>query len=392
MLWYLPLEIYDERYTCYLSSPNGFWETFLKENKIQYKALRPWDGQTRGLAGHGAVLDTVNRCHWSMKQISMFLMALDRGEVKDGDVVYLEDFWAPGFESLPYARDMYKVKFKIYAWCHAQSVDPSDFTSINGMAPWMRYFEQGIAKSLDGIFVADVGLKEMLLKPPMYPPNVENAVIDETGDCQPYSDLPVNQCPIHAVGTCWSTDWIREEYMYEPFEDRTKTVIFASRWDKEKNPDFYMDLVSAISQERSDINFVVTTGFGKLSSNVSSLAHRAWVLADKLKNFSIMVGTNKKDYMKLLNTVRVHFNCADHDWVSYALLESCAMGCMPLFPNHKGFPLALHYDLDHLYKHLDLEDAKKKLYALIDGPQRNMEHVFRRFDNAIPYVANIMGL
>lgn len=39
--------------------------------------------------------------------------------VQDGDIVYLEDFWHPGAESLFYIRHLTGKKFKIGCFCHA---------------------------------------------------------------------------------------------------------------------------------------------------------------------------------------------------------------------------------------------------------------------------------
>jgi glycosyltransferase involved in cell wall biosynthesis len=374
MFYYLPIEPYEERYTCYLSTPNGFWESFLRKNDIPYKALRgEARSENRIRIGAGQVLDTYTRSVWCMSQIAEFLRDLDGGLVKDGDVVYIEDFWHPGFEALPYARAMSGIDFRIYAWCHADTWDQTDFTYYRGMEPWKRYFELGIAKSLNGMFVADAGLKELIM--------------------QAGGDL----CPIHAVGTCWNTDWIRKRYGYNPNDRRENIVVFASRWDEDKDPMFFCKLVLAVAEDLSapkNVKFMVTTGFRRLTSNRAEFVDMAKTLKAKLPHmFEIYEDLSKASYMALLNTAKVHFNCAHHDWVSYALLESCAMGCMPLFPDYRSFPLALDFNLAHLYDKGNLESAKKKLYSLLNRNfQPYMEEIFTRFDNAIPYVAHTMGI
>jgi glycosyltransferase involved in cell wall biosynthesis len=377
MLWYFPIEAYEERYTSYLSTPDGFWETFLKKNNVKYRALRGeecyCDDDERSVGrirvGKGQVLDTYKRCAWAMDQVKEFLLALDSGQVKDGDVLFIEDFWHPGFEALPYARDMYGVKFKIYAWCHADSWDKTDFTYYKGMEPWKRYFELGIARCLEGMFVADAGLKELA------------------------SDAGVS-CPIYAVGTCWDTEWIRVKYGHVGDFPRDNIVVFASRWDEDKDPEFYCNLVESVMRDRRDVKFYVTTGFEKLVSNKDSLLGIAiGMLRRYPENFDILTNVTKANYFTFLKNAKVHFNCAHHDWVSYALLESVAMGCMPLFPDYRSFPLALQFDQEHLYVKRDLDSAKEKLYALLEYPlQKPMSHILRRFDNSISYVANVMGL
>ena len=371
MLYYFPLEPVSERYSVYLSTPDGFWETFLKEKGIAYKALRPWDGDSRIRVGSGCVLDTTKRCVWAMRQVEMFLELLDSKQVKHDDVVYIEDSWHPGIEALFYARDMYKIRFKTYAWFHANSWDDSDFTVKAGMKPWMLPFDKAIANALDGCFCADVCLKEMMA----------------AAGCDTHNVYP--------VGTIWNTKMIREKYGYNPRQPKTKTVVFASRWDAEKNPSFFCELAERVWAERQDIQFVVTTGFPQLVSNQAWLLDRAKEAVKNCHgNFQIKTNVSKADYFKFLNTCKVQLNCGDHDNVSYGLLESCSQGCLPLFSNRKTFPMALHYDTDHLFNYLNLADCRKKLYKLIDREDKPypMDHIFSRFDNSIQYVAHMMGL
>ena len=71
----------------------------------------------------GAVLDAVGRGKFAMSQCSNFLDMLNKDEVNNGDVIFLQDYWHPGIESILYALDLYGIKVDIYARLHAQSVD-----------------------------------------------------------------------------------------------------------------------------------------------------------------------------------------------------------------------------------------------------------------------------
>ena len=56
------------------------------------------------------------------------------------------------------------------------------------------------------------------------------------------------EAPIYNIsGLAFGKDEVRARVPGElkPFENRKMRVGFAARWDREKNPDFYMDLIEA---------------------------------------------------------------------------------------------------------------------------------------------------
>ena len=57
----------------------------------------------------GMVLDAVGRGIYSMNQCKYFLELIQQGKIKDGDTIYLQDYWTPGIESIFYALDLYKI-------------------------------------------------------------------------------------------------------------------------------------------------------------------------------------------------------------------------------------------------------------------------------------------
>ena len=65
---------------------------------------------------------------------------MKEGEVNCEDVIYFEDMFHPGIESLPYIFNQTDAKFrpKIFVRCLAQTIDPDDFVHVWGMAGWMR--------------------------------------------------------------------------------------------------------------------------------------------------------------------------------------------------------------------------------------------------------------
>ena len=99
----------------------------------------------------GAVLDAIGRGKYSLTQCERFLQHIYDGDVEDGDVIFLQDYWTPGLDAIWYALDLYGINVKVYGMLHAQSVDEYDFTY--DMKDWMRPYELGLDKRLTGIFV-----------------------------------------------------------------------------------------------------------------------------------------------------------------------------------------------------------------------------------------------
>jgi hypothetical protein len=153
-----------------------------------------------------------------------------------------------------------------------------------------------------------------------------------------------------------------------PFEDRSRRVVFAARWDQEKQPDFFMDIAEAYPEE--DIEFAVLQG-GPLRSNNPKYIDRAKALeaAGKIRIYEDL---GKNDYYNILNDSRVLFNCALQDWTSNTVSEADALGCNVLFPAYRSFPEIFANDHTRLYVPWSKEDATAKMHQLLAEPHKDL--------------------
>ena len=55
----------------------------------------------------GAVLDAIGRGKYSLTQCQNFLKMIYDGVVKDGDIIFMQDYWTPGLDAIWYALDLY---------------------------------------------------------------------------------------------------------------------------------------------------------------------------------------------------------------------------------------------------------------------------------------------
>lgn len=369
-LFYVPLELYRERYTEYLSGPNGMFERQAKELGVDVVPIRP--NSRVNTIETGVVLDPIARCSWAFEQTQQLVQMITTGFITNKDVIYFEDFWHPGMEMVPYAMSLVdREQIKLYAFNHAQSVDPNDFTAN---MPWMRAFEIAWAKRLSGIFCAANELAQMMTT--------------GWGSSSQY----------HSTGTVFdhrvlydivglSEDWDCKD------PERPNTVVFSSRWDKEKDPAFFCQLADAVLKERDDVAFVVCTGAKELRSNDPSLLELAKNMQQHHGegSFKVLADLTKADYYNVLADSSVQFNCARQDFVSYTLLEAATFGCAPLYPNRDTFPDALHHHESHLYKPGNVFDAKLKLYALLGGPLKSYEWVYKKYERSVHRMLRVMG-
>ncbi len=368
-LIYLPLEQYQERYTEWLSSPEGAIETDLKTLNIPYTVIRPHNHLSR--ITHGQVVDVQERMAWGFAQVQMLSSLILNGGVSSETVIFIEDFWLPGMEMIPYTLSTYfgtnKSNWpKMYAYCFAQSCDPNDFTAP--WSWWIHDFECAWGSLLEGMFVS----------------------------CPEHKWLAHEYAPgkTYVVGLPFSSEVVKRIPLQQQFPARRqKRVVWSSRWDTEKNPDFFMKLAELVLSERTDIKFVVCTGSEKLVSNDSNMLRMARSMQQRYSfNFQVYENLTKAEYYTILQHSRVQFNAASQDWVSNTLLEAATFGCKPLYPWYLSFPAALNYKQEHMYIPGDTQDAKRKLYSLIDSEApTDLSFIYDKYDHTFRRMLSVMG-
>lgn len=338
MLYYMPLESYKARYTSQLSGigESGWLESRWLENQIPHCRIEP-DYQVNTDITHGEVLDGCQRGIYSCLQIAKLLEFIQQGAVTSDDAIYFDDFWTPGIEALPYAFHQAKIKPKMYALLHAQSVDEFDFTF--DMLPWIRHFEKGNASILDGIFVSCGLLGDLVYKQGL----ADRNKIYVTG-------LPYNKDKVKEYITTNIPNFSEIQ--------KENQVIFTSRFDKEKNPDFFLSLAESYYEIDRTVKFVMTTSHSDIKSNMREF-NRIIDKFSSLPNLTVKIGLSKTEYYKELLKSKIQFNCADQDFVSWTLLEALTCNCIPIYPNFRSFPEIL--PITNLYAKNNIASACIKI-------------------------------
>lgn len=349
-LLHLPLEQYQERYTENLVD----WEESIFKNYFNYSRARSYEHTTMPVNIHvGEVLDAISRPQFALGQI---LRILSNPPIRQSRI-YCSDFYTPGLDALAYSRKNYRISS--FLW--AQTFDQYDFTN---QFSWMRPYEVMAFDIYEHVFVASELLKELIV-----------------------AALPYAESKIHVVGLPYNSkrvegDWDETFLPSEKFD-----VLYSSRWDVEKNPGMFLDLVEA----REDLKFVICTGSPELRGTDTVALERVMTITDKGKNLSVYPGLTKTQYHSILAGSKIQFNCAFQDWISFTLLDALTFGCAPLYPNFRSFPEALNYSSDNLYSPDSVSDALDKLERLLTAPKFDYrEKVLDYHNGTLDRIANIL--
>ena len=349
-LYYMGLESYEARYTLQLTEWNR--RVFQRRGlDVVYVPGTTIDNSQS--ISVGQVLDAHGRSYFSMSQMMNLVQLMKNGAVTAEDVIYFEDMFQPGIESLPYIMDQIPAEQRprIYVRCLAQAIDPDDFVHVWGMAGWMSTYEKMVNHFVTGVLATN---EEMV---------AHMRIAGWTAPIYNISGLAFGKEEVlERIG---GSDNIR------PFEDRPRRVGFAARFDQEKQPGFFMDLIDMFhDQGPVGVEFCIYSG-GPLRSNNPEYVARAREMeaAGKLKIYD---NITKNDYYAHLNNTRVLFNCALQDWVSNTVSEADTLGCNVLYPAYRSFPETFSNDPNRLYVPWSIDDAYHKMQNLLRDPHHNI--------------------
>ena len=369
-LFYMGLESYEARYTLQLTE----WNRRVFDRRgldVVYVPGSTIDN-TQSISV-GQVLDAHGRSYFSMSQMMNLVQMMRNGEVTNEDIIYFEDMFQPGIESLPYILDQVpeSQRPRIYVRCLAQAIDPDDFVHVWGMAGWMSTYEKMVNQFVTGVLATN---EEMVA----------------------HMRIAGWTAPIYNIsGLAFGKEEVLERIggvgNIRPFADRKIRVGFAARFDQEKQPDFYMNLIEmylAQGRYRDNIEFAVFQG-GPLRSNNVRYILRARELENQGR-LKIYENLKKNDYYDLVNDTRVLFNCALQDWVSNTVSEADTLGCNVLYPAYRSFPETFADDPNRLYVPWSIDDAFHKLENLLEQPHHNLGLISDWTNGTVDRVVDIL--
>ena len=370
-LYYMGLESYKARYTLQLTE----WNRRVFDRRgldVVYVPGLTLDNSQKIVVGQ--VLDAHGRSYFGMSQMMNLVRLMQQGEVTAQDVIYFEDMFQPGFESLGYIITQVpeELRPRIFVRCLAQAIDPDDFVHVWGMGKWMMDYE----RMVNDIVTTSGG-----------------AVLATNEEMVMHMKVAGWTAPIYNIsGLAFGKSEVRERVPGElrPFTDRKHRVGFAARWDQEKQPDFFMDLIDAWHERHpgTAVEFCLFSG-AKLKSNNDSYMARTRKM-QKDGKLVIYEDLEKNDYYNLLADTRVLFNCALQDWVSNTVSEADTLGCNVLYPAYRSFPESFGNDPDRLYIPWSIDDAMNKLEKLLQKPHAKQGKISDWTNGTVDRIVDIL--
>ena len=371
-LFYMGLESYEARYTLQLTE----WNRRVFERRgldVVYVPGSTIDN-TQAISV-GQVLDAHGRSYFAMSQMMNLVQLMKNGDVTGEDVIYFEDMFQPGFESLGYIMNQIPREQvpRIYVRCLAQAIDPDDFVHVWGMAKWMSLYEQMVNE-----MVAFSG----------------GAVLATNEEMVAHMRIAGYTAPVYNIsGLAFGREEVLERIggteKITPFDQRPRRVGFAARFDQEKQPGFFMDLIEMYGELASEpCEFAIYSG-GPLRSNNPEYVERARRMEAEGR-LKIYDNISKNDYYAHLNNTRVLFNCALQDWVSNTVSEADTLGCNVLYPAYRSFPETFANDPTRLYVPWSINDAYQKLNSLLDHPHAQQGQISGWNNSTIDRIVDIV--
>ena len=363
-IFYMGLESYQARYTYQLTD----WTKRAYDKRgVKYEIIPGDTIDDSEAIVTGQVLDAHGRSYFGMSQMMNLVKKLKAGEITSNDAIFFEDMFQPGMESLPYILQQTPEKYRptIYLRCLAQAIDPDDFVHVWGMSKWMSLYEQMCNEI----------------------PNV--VILASNEEMVAHMRIANWKAPIYNIsGLSFGKEEVQSRVEQKPFMERKNRVVFGARWDQEKQPQFFMDMITKFKEKHPETEFAICQG-GPLRSNNKYYVDEAKHL-EKKGLLTIHENLKKNDYYNILADSRVLFNCALQDWTSNTVSEADALGCNVLFPAYRSFPEVFANDHTRLYVPWSQEDAMAKLELLLSKPSPSMGQISDWTNGTIDRMLDIM--
>ncbi|WP_322713732.1 hypothetical protein [Nostoc sp. ChiSLP03a] len=270
MLYVIPIESYDQRYT---EQWNRWFPAYLDSQNIPHRVIY---GNTEiASLNEEDVLDLFGTHRYKYDQLSQIVSLIQSGEITDGDIIFFHTLWFTGIDSLQYIRQSLGINFKLVGVLHAGSYDPWDFRTRYGMRSWAIYLERSWLAFIDNILVSSKFHKSLIL---------ESINIPE-------EKIKVVRLPIVVAE-------ILDGRKNKKKED---IVAFPHRNVPEKDP----DIVNRLRQKLPNVKFVQTRE----------------------------ICNTKQDFYDLLAKCKICISNSFQETFGYSVIEATVLGCIPLVPD-----------------------------------------------------------
>jgi len=309
-LFYFPLENLEQRM---YSTVNQKMKKAFDNAQVTYTEIIPKIDATRIDSG-GWVMSGSNHCRFCLEQMSIFMDYLHKGKVKNGDILYFDDLWFPGLESIFYSCHLMKLRVGVYGFIHAGSFTYEDF--VYPMRTWARSLEKSWFTASSGIFVGSEQTKEDIIK---------YALVDDAGK------VVVTGLPFEVDKT------IVDKKLLETVKE--SIVLFSHRDDPDKHIE---DLLKVMLQMQVDTPLLFSRTKFIITAGGKSARESTKKLFLNFPQVEIKDNLSKDDYYTIVAKSKVLFSAATQENFGVAVQEGMAFQVFPVCPNRVSYKYLLH--------------------------------------------------
>ena len=329
MIYYLPIEPLEERYTeqWYRWFPDEF-----RRQNLEFKVI---NGETlTNVVETGTFLDVNSTLYYKAEQLKVIANLFYTKQIKNGDVFFVADieFW--GIDSIKYLSVLNGINTKLFGFAHAGSYTKEDYFAK--CAPFAKHYETGWGEIFDQIFVGSEYHKEQMINLRQIPRNK----IIVTGN--PYN--------------------LKEAKGSIPIHTKRNRVVLTNRPDFEKRPNLTLDVFIVLKQKHPDWEFCVTTSRNKWGTGW--IRDKA-IFLEKEKIITIEEGLTKTDYLSILQQSKVMTSNSIEENFGYCILEAMIFNTIPILSNG--------------YSHVELV-PKETLFNNLDEQIKLIENAVINYD------------
>jgi glycosyltransferase involved in cell wall biosynthesis len=135
------------------------------------------------------------------------------------------------------------------------------------------------------------------------------------------------------------------------------TVLWNHRWEYDKNPDDFFEMLFDLDRAGVDFRLIVVGEQFRSAPGIFKAAPK--LLSDKIIHFGFV--PDRQDYISLLAQSDVVVSTADHEFYGLAVLEAIGAGCTPLLPNRLSYPELLPDETHELCLYETIHECRERL-------------------------------
>lgn len=365
MLYYVPLEILDERYTASMDS--------LLRREFQRVGLKYTVTEGQVLSEKiedGAFLDFAGTNYFKASQLQNIASLFFHKKVQNGDVFFFSDLWFPGIDMIPYMSQLSGIDTKVVGILHAGSWTPTDFVSLH-LRDYCQFIEVGWFSFFDEVYVGSSHHKDEII----------------TGLYETlFDDMPSEiGNSIQITGLPFDYNYVKQFCTEEP---KRRQVVYPHRFHWEKGADTFLKMVEHVAAQDDTVQFVITSG----RSGDTPLADQQEILSKYVElkgrlgpRLTYKSGLSKPEFYSVLNESAVVWSSAHQENFGYSILEACTLGVTPVLVNRASY--CEFYPQEYRYTHLD--DGFDMVLERLNCPKPLEPEYTRQFDGTSRIVKHV---